>query len=118
MPQPKSRQARGFRPATVSALAQRVAFMCSNPDCRRLTVKAATEGNGAVRAGQGAHIHSAGEGGPRFKPGMSDSECREFENGVWLCNVCAWIVDKDEVRYPPEILRKWKQEAESYVAEW
>ncbi|MCU1382796.1 MAG: hypothetical protein JWL71_1493 [Acidobacteria bacterium] len=34
------------------------------------------------------------------------------ENGVWLCQTCAKLVDNDEARYPADLLRGWKQKAE------
>jgi hypothetical protein len=112
----KARKGREFEPELISKLAERVAFMCSNPDCRRLTVNASPEGEGSIRTGQAAHIHSAGNG-PRFKEGMTDDECRAFANGIWLCNVCSRLIDKGESKYTPDLLLKWKQDAEVYVAE-
>jgi hypothetical protein len=108
------RKNREFSERVKEQLRERVAFMCSNPLCRRLTVKAAFEGNDSVRSGDAAHIHSAGKG-PRFDPAMTNHECRAFENGIWLCSNCAREVDDNNSQYSAATLRKWKADAEEYV---
>jgi hypothetical protein len=35
------------------------------------------------------------------------------ENGIWLCQNCAKLVDNDSERYPAEQLRSWKAQAEA-----
>jgi hypothetical protein len=35
-----------------------------------------------------------------------------MDNGVWLCQVCAKLVDNDPARFDAELLRKWKRMAE------
>jgi hypothetical protein len=111
------RTGRDFSDRVIRDLRERVAFMCSNPLCRRLTVKAAFEGNKPVRSGKAAHILSAGKAGPRSKEGMDDKECCGFDNGLWLCDACARLIDDDESKYPPDLLQKWKLDAEEYVRE-
>jgi len=32
-------------------------------------------------------------------------------NGIWLCRLCARLIDTDELRFPVELLRGWKQQA-------
>src|SRR5258708_6258725 len=113
MPRAKPRRiGRDFPELIKQRLRERVAFMCSHPLCRRLTVKRSSEGDGIVRQGKAAHIHAAGLGGPRADPGQSEEMCRSFENGVWLCDICAREVDDNRVKYPAELLRQWKAEAE------
>jgi hypothetical protein len=109
------RKGRDFSDRVIRDLRERVAFMCSNPLCRRLTVKAAFERNVPVRSGKAAHIFSAGKTGPRSKEDMDDKECSGFDNGIWLCDTCARTIDDDESKYPPNLLQKWKMEAEEYV---
>jgi hypothetical protein len=111
------RKSRDFDEKTKLKLRDRVAHMCSNPMCRRLTVKAASEGDGVVRSGTAAHIHSAGRNGPRAKPEMPDNECASIVNGIWLCDACSRMIDADEAAYRAETLRKWKSDAEAYVFE-
>jgi hypothetical protein len=70
-----------------------------------------------LRQGKAAHIHSAGRRGPRSKPEMTASNCRALSNGIWLCDICARLVDDDEAAYPPATLQRWKSDAEKYVLE-
>jgi hypothetical protein len=94
-----------------------VAYMCSNPLCRRLTIRPQSGSFSAVRQGKAAHISGAAPRSARSKSTMSDEECRSFENGIWLCDICARLVDDNRAEYPEATLRKWKTGAEIYVAE-
>ena len=48
---------------------------------------------------------------------MSRAERCSISNGIWLCRNCARIIDTDEERFPPSLLRWWKQEAEATLLE-
>lgn len=37
---------------------------------------------------------------------------RSVDNGIWLCAVCADLVDKDETHFPVDLLLAWKRSAE------
>ena len=50
--------------------------------------------------------------GPRYDETMSSEERKSSENGIWLCQSCAKMIDSDSVRYPKEVLQVWKQLAE------
>lgn len=110
------RKNRDFSNSTIQKLRERVAYMCSNPLCRRLTVKRAATGEGVVRQGKAAHIYAAGEG-PRFDPYMTDEVCRSFENAIWLCDICSREIDDNKTQYLPDLLKEWKSDAEKYVEE-
>jgi hypothetical protein len=43
---------------------------------------------------------------------MTPEQRRSIENGIWLCQTCAKLVDNDETRYPAPLLREWKRIAE------
>jgi len=43
---------------------------------------------------------------------MTKEQRRSPENGIWLCQSCAKLVDNDEIRYPVEFLKRWKNLAE------
>jgi hypothetical protein len=43
---------------------------------------------------------------------MTTSERRASENGIWLCQNCAKLVDSDVLRYTVRRLRAWRDEAE------
>ncbi len=98
-------------------LQNRVAHMCSNPICRRLTVRRQTDTEGYVHQGIAAHIHGVEPGSARYDPTIPDDVIRSFSNGIWLCDICSRMVDDDEAVFPPDKLRIWKTKAEEYVAE-
>ncbi len=93
-------------------LASRVAHRCSNPDCRASTSGPQLHPDKSVNVGVTAHITAAASGGPRYEPTMSTSERASIKNGIWLCQMCAKLVDSDETRYSLDVLRRWKTTAE------
>ena len=112
-----NRDGRNFDTEVKRKLAERVAYMCSHPLCRRLTIKPATIGDKAVRLGDAAHIHSASPGGPRPEA-LTAAECKSFTNGIWLCTEHAREVDGPNWKlYAADLLREWKANAEQYVEE-
>jgi hypothetical protein len=52
-------------------------------------------------------------GGPRFDGSLTPSERTGAENGVWLCQKCAKLVDNDPSAFTAEELRAWKRDAEA-----
>jgi len=97
-------------------LRERAAFICTNPDCRGLTVKPHSDPEKSVVTGEASHIHAASENGPRYNPNQTPEERANIENAIWLCAVCADQVDKDAQKYPAELLKEWKLEHENWVA--
>src|SRR4051794_20211871 len=100
-----------FPQKAVERLRSRVAHRCSNPDCRRQTAGPTQAPDGLAIVGVAAHIHAAAPGGPRYLAAMSSGERRGIQNGIWLCNVCGTLVDRDVDRFSAEVLRAWKTEA-------
>jgi hypothetical protein len=101
-----------FPKAVVETLAKRVGFHCSNPKCRKLTSGPHSDESRSVNVGVAAHIAAASAGGPRFDPNMTAEDRQSIENGTWLCQVCAKLVDNDEERFTVAVLRDWKETAE------
>jgi len=101
-----------FDAKTKETLARRVGYRCSNPDCGRLTSGPQEDPTKAVSIGVAAHITAASEGGPRYVRGLSHEGRRSVDNGIWLCQNCAKLIDSDLRRYTPELLREWKRQAE------
>lgn len=93
-------------------LVKRVGMRCSNPWCRKLTSGPQTDPNEAMNIGVAAHITAASKGGPRYDPSLSKVERSSIENGIWLCQNCAKLVDNDEKRYTAKDIRWWKTRAE------
>lgn len=67
----------------------------------------------SVNIGVAAHITAASPGGPRYDGSLSPEERSSPENGVWLCQNCAKLVDNDPRQYPSDVLSDWKIEAET-----
>lgn len=102
-----------FTQQTLDILAKRVGVRCSNPGCRKLTTGPRSDSSRVVNIGVGAHITAATSGGPRFDPNLSSEERKSPDNGVWLCQNCAKLVDNDRERYTVDVLRDWKLRAEA-----
>jgi hypothetical protein len=66
-----------------------------------------------VNVGEAAHITAAAPGGKRYDPSLTQEERRAASNGIWLCELCAKLIDTDEARFTVELLRRWKQDAEA-----
>lgn len=101
-----------FSAHTKELLAKRVGYRCSNPSCRKLTCGANDDTQSFTNIGVAAHITAAAIGGPRYDAGLTPDERKDFDNGIWLCQSCAKLIDSDELHYPVSLLHKWKQLAE------
>jgi hypothetical protein len=105
-----------FSLKTKELLAKRVANRCSNPGCQQITSGPHEDQTKVVNIGVAAHITGASVDGPRFNPSLTPGERRSAENGIWLCQSCAKLVDNDPIRYSADVLRQWKVRAEESVA--
>ena len=101
-----------FSQRTLDTLARRVGFRCSNPACRKLTTGPRSDPSRTVSIGVGAHITAASEGGPRYDRNISGSTRSSAQNGIWLCQNCAKLVDNNSLRYSCSVLNNWKQRTE------
>jgi tetratricopeptide (TPR) repeat protein len=99
-------------------LAERVGYICSNPECSSHTVGPSAESNEAIyNIGVAAHICAASAGGPRYDNNMSSDERKSINNGIWLCQICAKLIDDDVVTYTKELLHGWKHKTEIIAVE-
>ncbi len=101
-----------FTESTKALLAKRVGYLCSHPECKRLTIGPALGEEAPVNIGEAAHITAAAAGGPRYDASLSTEERRSYTNGIWLCGVHAKQVDSDEKQFTVDLLRDWKRTAE------
>jgi hypothetical protein len=108
-----------FDRSTIEVLAKRAAYICSNPDCKRLTVAPSPEDETKfIYIGKASHITAASLGGPRYDPSLDSEERRSINNGIFLCSNCADMIDKNSGSdFPVGRLRKWKAEHETWVSE-
>jgi hypothetical protein len=101
-----------FPPSVRHLLAQRVGWLCSNPDCCKPTLGPRMGEPGFMNLGVAAHIKAASEGGARYDKAQTQENRRSFNNGIWLCQAHAHQVDHDEEHFTVEMLEKWKRDAE------
>ncbi|MHB9129281.1 MAG: HNH endonuclease [Candidatus Humimicrobiaceae bacterium] len=101
-----------FDQNTKDLRAKRVGFRCSNPNCRRLTSGPQEKKDKSINIGAAAHITAAAKGGLRYNSKLSTSERKSIENGIWLCQNCAKLIDNDDKRYSYDLLIDWKKLSE------
>lgn len=106
-----------FPIAVRDKLAVRVRLLCSRPECRILTRGPGSKSSDVVNLGVAAHITAAAPGGPRYDSSLTPAQRKSIDNGLWLCQNCAARIDRDPEKYPVELLRKWKAEAEAQTAD-
>lgn len=106
-----------FKSSIINALAKRASYICSNPDCRALTIgPSAADQEKFESIGKAAHITAAAPGGARYDPSLNSSERTLIENGIFLCSGCADKIDKNlGIDYPADLLRRWKKDHEDWV---
>jgi hypothetical protein len=101
-----------FTEETKRIIAARAGGICSNPDCRAATSGPQEHSEKALNPGVASHITGAAPGGPRYSSSLSAEERSHPDNGIWLCQTCAKLVDNDVSLFPEEVLRAWKTLAE------
>ncbi|HYF66736.1 MAG TPA: hypothetical protein VD884_01310 [Ohtaekwangia sp.] len=105
----------GFSMDVKDSVSKRVGLLCSNPDCRVLTMGPNTDVSKATNLGVAAHITAASEGGPRFDKSISSDARKSILNAIWLCQSCAKLIDSDPIKYTVHLITKWKITAEEYA---
>ncbi len=97
-------------------VAKRAGYICSFPECNKLTVGPSdTRVSGVSLVGVAAHICAAAPGGPRYEPSQSEADRRAESNAIWLCGFHNTVIDSDAKNYPASLLHRWKAEHERFV---
>jgi hypothetical protein len=91
--------------------AARTGHRCSI--CRAHTSGPQAREDGALNLGEAAHISAAAPGGPRFDPSLSPEQRTSLTNAIWLCRICAKLIDNDVQRFPRQLLAELKERAET-----
>jgi hypothetical protein len=104
-----------FDRETKEVLARRVGNRCSNPNCRKLTSGPQANPSKALNIGVAAHITAGAPGGPRYDEHQTPKARKSIENGIWLCQNCAKLIDNDQLRYTTDLLHEWKRLSEQAV---
>jgi len=104
-----------FSSVTKRTLAQRAGGRCSKPGCDKLCWLPGEGPDQAASIGVAAHINAAAPGGKRFDAEQRRVERKSIANAIYLCHDHAHEIDTDEVRFPAEKLRQWKERHEKQV---
>jgi len=108
-----SSQRDDFSPLVKRTLAERVAWICSFPECGQNTAGPNLESpEKSINNGFAAHITSASPGGKRYDKNLSPEQRSGIANGIWMCGHHGSLIDKEELVYDPVVIRGWKMEAE------
>jgi len=102
-----------FPAQTKEVLAKRVGYRCSNPTCRQLTSGPHDDPGRAVNVGVAAHITAAAPGGARYDPDLTPEQRQSSDNGIWLCQTHAKLVDNDDSRHTVASINGWKSISEA-----
>jgi hypothetical protein len=97
-------------------LAQRAGYICSI--CNSLTVGPSDESLTSVNlTGVAAHISgaSSGRGSRRYDSNLSPEYRSSIENGIWLCQTDADLIDGDEKKYTTPYLKEIKKNHEKKI---
>ena len=98
-------------------LAKRASYICSNPECRSSTIAPSeVDETKFIYVGKVAHIVAASNNGPRTKVGISDDDRKNISNGIFLCSVCADMIDKNNgIDFSIDNIQEWKATHEKWV---
>lgn len=109
-----------FLASVRTGVARKAMYVCSNPECLRLTGFLTSKGRPRSIA-QAAHIQGASDSGPRrsdpvvLPDGIHATRGSEA-NAIWLCTNCHIKVDGDPESFPSLLLVGWKREHELRVS--
>lgn len=108
-----------FNSKTIEILAKRASYICSNPNCRSLTLfPSDSDPEKYIYIGKAAHITAAAENGPRYDSAVTPEQRSSTENGIFLCSNCADMIDKNQgLDFSVDLLKKWKREHETWIKE-
>lgn len=106
-----------FKPAIKNKLAERAAYICSNPTCNHITIGPDNSNPlKSTKVGIASHICSASIGGPRYDILQTPATRSSISNGIWLCGTCSILIDKNNGNdYPAVYLRIWKSDHEKLI---
>jgi hypothetical protein len=104
-----------FSKDNIKIIAERAAYLCSNPDCRMITSGPHSDKSKSLKNGIACHICAASAGGPRYDPNQTTEERSSILNAIWLCHNCSDVVDKDPKKYTKDVLLRWKHIHDDYI---
>lgn len=108
-----------FKRTIATKIAERAGYICSNPNCNRITIGPTdNDDNKSTKIGIAAHICAAASGGARYDMSQTPQERKSITNAIWLCGTCSLMIDKNGgIDYPSPDLKKWKKDHEKLIKE-
>lgn len=105
-----------FSPDVRHNVARKAMYVCSNPECLRVTGFQTEKGKPRAIA-QAAHVIAAAKSGPRSDvvvrlPNGIELKQADEGNAIWLCIPCHYRVDSSPEGFHAELLLAWKREHE------
>ncbi len=104
-----------FPIAVKRIIAQRVNYICSNPECRCFTAGPNIKDKTDTKIADCAHIYSGASDGPRYNLTIDENFLKSAKNALWLCKNCHRRIDRNWEKYPTDLLLQWKEETEKLV---
>jgi hypothetical protein len=98
-------------------LAGRAGYICSNPDCLQPTSGPSDSDKEVTNIGVASHLTAASQGGPRYDSSYTPDQRSSIDNGIWLCQKCAKMIDDDPTTFTVEKLNAWKIHSEESARE-
>jgi hypothetical protein len=98
-------------------LARRASFICSNPDCRSMTLApSSADSEKYIYVGVAAHLTAAAPNGARYDSKLTPDQRASIDNAIFLCGTCSMMVDKNNgIDFPLPKLQSWKLGHEEWV---
>lgn len=108
-----------FSKSVRTIVAERAAYICSNPACRCLTLHLLDVDQ--VRAafrGKAVHICAPAENGARYDAQLNSNQRKAIDNAIFLCMKCAERINRNKgIDHPAALLRFWKEQHKRWVRE-
>lgn len=110
----KKKFRRSYSQKTLKVLFALSGNQCAYPGCENPVVVPTTEASGVHVSSQICHIYSLNSDS-RSQEGLTERELNAPENLILLCPTHHDIIDGQHESYPPNLLKRWKQEHEAKV---
>lgn len=106
-----------FATKTIDILRKRAAYICSNPNCRAMTISPSDfDDTKTIYIGKASHITAASKSGPRYDETLSSEERSSIKNAIFLCSSCADMIDKNNgLDFSVNLFYEWKSNHEIWV---
>lgn len=108
-----------FSAATKREIAERAGYVCSFPNCGRMTVGPSDDrASGVTMTGTAAHIVAAAAGGQRSDASLTAAQRSAAGNGIWMCAIHGKGIDDNPSIATVATLLAWKAAHEAEISAW